>query len=243
MKKIYLLIIFLILAISIYSQGIEVAFQTGLSNFKMSDLKELNQRVYLPFDTELVSDFPAYYYYQPSAYLTFKKINVGISYSFHSTGSRISRKDYSGEYFFDTKVKSDSYSLNIEYNTTQKENLNFFIYSEFGKISSLLTIKEYFDLYDENYIDNKFIYKSKNYYFEPGFKIIYPIREVKFALNLGYLIQFGKNSFRLIEDSRVDLSIPYINKSVKPGWSGIRIGISVHFQLAKSSEIFNLNRF
>jgi len=227
MKKLLLFIFFLISTSHIYSQGLSVDIQTGLSSFKMTDLKKLNSSIHMPFKTKLLSDYPAYYYFQPSIFLTLKNINVGLSYSFHATGSRISRKDYSGEYYFDTKVKSNSYSLNLEYNTTQNIKANIFIYSELGILKSFLNLKEYFDLYDKNLINDKYYFTSKNNYFEPGIKITYPIRGLSFALNFGYFFQFGKGSFQQTGNSKNTLTI-----KAKPNWAGYRIGISIRYQLS-----------
>ena len=104
--KLLLLTVFTSCFISLKAQDIKFCFQTGYGFYNMSSLKR-NTR-YLPFDTKTVSNYPAYQYYKPMIKLVTRNFEFGVVYLFQTTGSRISSKDYSGEYRYDTKINSNS---------------------------------------------------------------------------------------------------------------------------------------
>ena len=136
---------------AVFSQELNINLESGLGSYKMNDLKELNDMVLesLPFDSKITENFPAYFYYKPSLILSFNKfINFGIVWSFQSTGSRVSRTDYSGEYLYDMKIRASSPGLLIEfYYPIDKFRISFS--NEFGINYSKLNLKEYLRVYSE----------------------------------------------------------------------------------------------
>ena len=230
MKKLFqfTIILFILINHSYLSnaQEFKVGFQSGLGTYKMHRLKDLSN--YLAYYNSLlpkvVSNYPSYFYYQPSVTFAFKKINLGFLYSFHSTGSRISIKDYSGEYRFDSKIKCHTLGTVGEINLNPEKKIKFILYSEVGVIFTKLNLTESFTVNDQSLIDIKYDFTSKSYYYEPGLKISYPLSSILFECNLGYFKQFGKGTFKTSDDLNV-----YTNGDLlKPDWSGLRIGISVY---------------
>ena len=223
-----LLILLLITISSVtYSQHIKVGVHTGIGAYSMKGLKELNAIVLknLPFQASILSDYPPYFYYKPAILLSFDKLNAGFQVAYYSTGSRISSKDYSGEYLFNTKTNCIAPSVYLDYtlfSILKKYPVSLF--SEGGITFSKLNLKEVLTVNDEEIINSSNAYKSKNYYLEPGLTFGYQIyRYFNLELNTSYFFQFDKNSF--VSDKNEILNDG--EKSIGPDWSGLRFGLSV----------------
>jgi hypothetical protein len=209
-----------------YSQSIKFGFQTGVGAYSMGELEYFTSSVYksLPFQAKVTSDYPPYLYFKPSVLLSFKRINFGFQVSKLSTGSRISSKDYSGEYLFNAKVKCLAPSVYFDYGHFSMFNrFKVSVFIETGIIFSKLELKEYLTLNDQVMINYKYNFTSKNYYAEPGLKIEYLINKILSAeFSSSYSIQFGKKNF-VTSDG---MTINGKNSGVGPDWSGLRFGIS-----------------
>jgi hypothetical protein len=196
----------------------------------MNEMQSLNDHIIsgLPFDTRLTSDFPPYFYYRPMIMLKFDRSSLGFLYAFQSTGSRISGKDYSGEYRFDMKINSRSPGVYIDFDVVSVKKAWLSVYAIFGWFASYLEINEIYTIPGIIAADYTYEYKSFNYSLEPGLNFTYPVRFAGVGLNAGYLIQLGNQAF--YADKNMD-NIIYDAKTrqpVKPDWSGLRIGLSVY---------------
>lgn len=215
------------------AQEFSFGFQTGIGTYTMDGLKSINGEIpqQLPFETKLIADFPPYFYYQPSVIIRFKDFGLGLVYSFQSTGSRISARDFSGEYRFDMKVRSNAPGIYSELKLSAKDSFNFNLYLIIGTSFSNLETKEYFKVADTLLTNSGYKFKSQNYYVEPGIKFQIPVGAFGFAVNLGYLIQFGKQPFHTISNKQDILYNPESHSVIKPEWNGMRLGISVLYNL------------
>ena len=235
MRKIFqTAILLLVIYGSAYSQEFKVRMQTGIGTYSMKGLKNINDYIIngLPFDTKQVSNFPAYWFYSPSILLSKNNFSIGPVYSFQSTGSRISAKDYSGEYRFDMKVKSSSIGIYAQFDlwSQQKSTLSF--YSTLSAIFSGLEIIEYFNVSDSTLSNSSVNLKSLNYSFEPGVNYTYSfLKQLSLGVNLGYLVPFGKQAFYMGSNKDNTLYDSKNQEPVKPEWNGIRLGITVCYTL------------
>ena len=238
-KVSYISLLFLLVTIPCKSQQIETGVQGGLGNYSMTDLKELNEIVvrHTPFDTKMVHDFPAYFYYRPFILLKLKKISFGLVYTFQSTGSRISARDYSGEYLLDMVVNSSGPGIYDEIVLYGHNNIHYSFYSTFGALFSNLKMKESLVVNDESQTDEKFKFKSFNYYLEAGLKISYSYQFLDFGFNAGFQIQAGDGSFRYSENEDVKLINTENNNPVRPEWNGFRAGLSISYRFPQSSKL------
>jgi len=205
----------------------------------MTDLKELNEiAVRLPpFETKLVHDFPAYFYYRPFILLKLKRISFGPVYTFQSTGSRISARDYSGEYLLDMVVNSNGPGIYDEIVLYDLYNLQYSFYSTFGALFSNLKMKETLVVNDESLTDDKYKFKSFNYYLEAGLKISYSYQFLDFGFSAGYQIQVGDGSFRYSENDDMKLINTENNNPVRPEWNGFRAGLSISYCFPQSTKL------
>jgi hypothetical protein len=233
-KRVLITLLLLISFIRANSQEFNFGFQTGIGTYSMKGLKNINTSVSqgLPFDTKLVADFPAYFYYRPSMIIRFKSFGVGLVYSFQSTGSRISAKDYSGEYRFDMKVNSSTPGIYCDAKLSAEDNFSFYLYSIIGPSFSNLETKEYFNVADTLLTNANYKFKAQNYYIEPGINILFSLKAFNFGLNFGYLVQFGDQAFYTGKDKKNILFDTKNQASVKPDWNGIRVGLSVFYNLS-----------
>ncbi|RPH33915.1 MAG: hypothetical protein EHM93_02795 [Bacteroidales bacterium] len=227
MKTFFSIIVLFFFSLSNYSQDFKIGFQSGWGSYKMSELKDLNQYILKnnPLSPKMISNYPSYYYYRPSIIFAYKKVNFGLIFSHQSTGSRISIKDYSGEYLFDSKIKSNAFGILGEVNVDPEKKLKFILYSELGFIKTQLTLTEFLKVFDNTITDDKYYFDSKNYYIEPGFKISYPLSFISLELNIGFFQQFGKKKF----EGDKDVSLTVNGNKIKPDWSGLRFGLSFYF--------------
>jgi hypothetical protein len=232
-KALVVAAILVIFELNAISQLFTVSFQTGIGQYSMSDLKSINNYVSqsLPFDTKAVSDFPAYWYYRPGLFIKSENFTLGLISSFQSTGSR----DYSGEYQFDMKVKSYSPGIYAEYFTRKPIKWKFSFYSILGMYVSHLQMKEYFIVLDTVLVNSTYDLSSRNFYFEPGLSVCYPVGLFCIGFNIGYCISFGGKAFTFDENNENKLHDPVSYDPISPGWSGFRIGLSVSYSIKRKS--------
>jgi hypothetical protein len=239
-KTVLVLLLHLTAGISMYSQQLSAGFSTGVGTYSMSELKTLNDAMQPDFDAKLVSDFPAWFYYTPSLQYRSGKFTIGLTYTFQSTGSRISAKDYSGEYRFDMKVHSNNLGIcaAMDLKTWSKSRLS--LYAEPGLSFSGLEIIQYLNLLGTVVGDETIRFKALNYYLEPGIGYSYSfVPFLTAAVNLGYYFQAGKQDFYTDGDKDNELVNPVTDEPIKPQWGGIRFGLTLMYTInlkAKQDE-------
>lgn len=215
------------------AQNLMFDFQFGLGTYSMSGLKKINNNALakIPFDTKLVSDFPAYWYYRPLVLMKFEDKNLGLIYTYQSTGSRISGKDYSGEYRFDMVVNSHCPGLYGNANVYLIGNFIFSVDASAGLNFSNLKINEYLNVFDSVITNKTTTFKALNYYFEPGLDIKYSFKHFYFGFNTGYFVTIGKEAFYTENDKQNKLYDGSNGSPIKPEWNGFRFGLSVSYYI------------
>jgi len=207
--------------------------ELGVGSYNMNNLKELNSYIQknLGFHTEVTANFPIYPYFRASAFMNVKGNQVGLACSFHSTGSRVSASDYSGEYRFENLLNAYVPGIFVATPITQKGKLHLEGRLEGGVIFSKMENNEYFRLYDTVYINSAYKFKSVNVYLEPGIRMRYSVHQFVCGFYAGYLVQFGKQGFFIDDRKNSQVLNPATNSVLKPGWDGFRISISLAYPL------------
>jgi hypothetical protein len=233
MKKTMLIILFnLAVATGIYPQQLSIGFSTGVGTYSMSELKSLNEALQPDFDAKLVTDFPAWFYYKPSFRIRFEKLTLGLTYTYQSTGSRISAKDYSGEYRFDMKVHSNNPGIYLALDIYTQNKSRLSVYAEPGLSFSSLEINQYLYLLGSVINEHTISFEALNFYLLPGIDYscsFFP--SFTATVNLGYYIQAGKQDFHKDGDKDWELVNPVTHESIKPQWGGIRFGITLMYNI------------
>ena len=231
--KYFILLLFVLFGSQSWSQSYKFGMQWGIGSYSMSDLKTINDLATpnIPFDTKIVSNFPLFFYYRPTFLMVFDDYSVGLVNTFQSTGSRISAKDYSGEYRFDMKVNSNCPGIYFERNISSYNNVQVLFYTILGCSFSKLTINEYYNVFDSTITNDNIKFKSLNFYCEPGINLKYPMKPFCIGLNSGYFVSFGKQAFYTDNNKDHILSNSRSNKPITPDWNGFRLGLSLYYIL------------
>ena len=232
MKKTIQLLLLLFIVHPVSSQSFNVGFELGRGTYSMEELKNFNQMVFigLDFPAKRVSKFPSYYYYNPIVKFEFNNLSIGSFFTFQSTGSIISSKDYSGEYRFEMLAKVKSFGIHYLQKLNPGDSLEFGIYSNIGYNITGLSIKEKFELFEENIADNDYSFEANSYFIEPGIRLSYHLTPFKIQLTTGYNFEFSKKSLKpsgLYSDY-----LPYYiteEMKMKTDWSGFRFGLSLFY--------------
>jgi hypothetical protein len=233
LKTMRVLLFALLLALNLnsFSQDFKFGIQSGYGTYSMSGLKDFNSYIIknLPFEAKEIESYPGYIYYQPSIIGTLNDISVGLFYSYHSTGSRVSSKDYSGEYRLDTRIKASAIGLSFHRNFRFAEMPMLYIapYLKLGYLYTKMPLNEYLTIYDETVNDLTIHFWCENYLFEPGVKFGREFGIIDINLTVGYQFQFGDGYLRGPSKSYLQTDN---EKKISPNWNGIRAGVSVVFR-------------
>lgn len=197
----------------------------------MNGLKKFNRDIIssLPVNPKVVDDFPSQPYIEGSiVYHNTNPMYLGLSFGYHSTGSRISYKDYSGELKIDNVLSAYSPGIVVGAIITDKvlvlKSEANFSYS----ISNLEIIEQILSEKDQLKLE------SHSFQLEPRIRLTYLLNEFEFGLRGGYLIDFGgKYSLEGNPDSFLENGE---DDAIKSNWSGIRFGLSVAYNIHFKKE-------
>jgi len=233
-----LLLIFIFLGFTLQSKTqFIIGLETGVHSYKMDQLRKYNESFsnYLPFENQIIDNYPSYFNYGGYFHYGGKILGFGGRYTFNSTGSRISRKDYSGEFKFDTKTKSNNLSLFLSlliYNHKNKFSLN--AYNDVGMARTTLVFDETLIISNNfNHTENT-VYKATNLFIDPAIEIKYMLNVFHFNLKMGYQSDFKKDIFETIDIDKDNNKIhDQDNNEVGPDWSGLHFNMSIAINLTK----------
>ncbi len=228
--KLSTLIIFSLFTFQMSAQDVMVSFQSGAGFYDMGSLKSINQTklAALPFDAQLVSNFPAYIYYKPMLKVCSSMLDFGLVYTISSTGSRISSADYSGNYHYDTKIQNQCMGLFANKNVAQYKNVKLAVGIECGVSFSKIKTEESLQLTAFEQTTNN-SYASSAGYVQPGIMASVPYNDFSFELNVSYYKEFLRGDYTQNENSANSI---VVNNKVDM-WDGARVGITVSYLIFK----------
>lgn len=222
------------LVLSLEAQNFKLCLQTGYGFYNMSTFSQLTNQVHngLPFESKIISNYPAYHYYQPMIKLSKNNFDFGLVYLFQTTGSRISSADYSGEYKFDTKINSHSPGIISSGIILDYNKIKIGLSMQAGLIFSTLKVNEYFRI-DTIANNEEYKYTSNSIYCEPGINCIYTLNNLGFEFNVGYFKEVLRFDYSYAGSGSGN--IPVKKKLYDSDvWDGIRVGITFSYKLNKN---------
>src|SRR5258708_40338556 len=82
---------------------LQLTLNSGIGTYQMGDLKTLQDNVLksMPVKAQVISSFPAYWFYELTATNVKGKFVMGGSISYGSSGGRLYYSDYSGSLWYD----------------------------------------------------------------------------------------------------------------------------------------------
>ncbi|MDP4273492.1 MAG: hypothetical protein Q8907_04360 [Bacteroidota bacterium] len=124
-SRLFFISVFVFYIMGLKAQDIRLSFQTGYGFYNMKSLSDFTKEAYksLPFEAKIISNYPPYFYYQPAIKFSNDRFGIGLVYLFQTTGARISSKDYSGEYLYDSKI--NCYSPAIVFDAFIRDYISF----------------------------------------------------------------------------------------------------------------------
>jgi hypothetical protein len=219
MKKIILIIIFLMLSFSksfaeISNLKVKVGF--GWGEYLMDLPKQLNSEIMMltPFDDKIISNYPGYYNYNVGfVYPLSEKADFGVYYGRISTGSLISVKDYSGEYRYESLVSANCLGLSV-YILLFGANGPFKVKADIGGgfFNAYFTSTEFLTIASET-DKHDFSFDGTGKYILPSINLSYETSFGEFGLKFGYFADYDPNDENIMDWSGLRYSINY---SIKP---------------------------
>jgi len=214
----------LLSAQEISEKDFRIGITGGFGQYIQTDLKKLNKDIQaqLSFKTDQVADFPVNFFW--GAYLLIRlapDLYLGPSYQFHTTGSRLGLKDYSGSYTFDQILSCHSVGVQIEKSVISSGKFIFSVNGICGvNISAWEIIEDLIVGTQEKKSSTRFLAHRPFIY--PAVKLEYPlIRFLSVSLSGGYSIDlFGAYKS----------DTPNVVKSdMVAKWTGLRASLSIDY--------------
>lgn len=231
-------VIWLASGICAHGQKFHLDFELGVQHNHMNELRDdlYNKEYYLPFEVKILADYPPFLsYYGGMEYVVSKRIGLGLGLSHHSTGSRISREDYSGIYLYDTRVSSlnpdlfvvilihefDKFLMNFRFNTGL--SLNKFSYEEHN------------DIYDYSLEKSSDTFESGNIFVRPDFQLIFPVKKLRLTSSIGYQLDVYLQDLHIL-DHRYQYPNFGNGETASVNWSGLYISIGIGYSFGGQKE-------
>jgi len=203
----------------------------GLATYQMNDLKTINtqQAKSLPFETVEVDNFDHGWYLHAS--LTTKiseEFLLGLVYRYHSTGSRIGQRDYSGFYTFDQIVSAHFLGIEPEVMLVKHKFLEISLSLVTGLNFSSWELKQVLSLKGREEKESESLV-ALSVPFNPSFNLYVPIlTRLSAKISVGYLMDTGG---KLHLKGNRDAVLILENEPVKTGWSGFRIAVGFCYKI------------
>jgi hypothetical protein len=196
----------------------------GFATYSFESLENLNKEVkgQLPFQTAVIDNFPVRISFGGHVLVRITSwYAVGPAYEFHSTGSRIGERDYSGSYHFDQIVSAHQLGLENEIRIIRGLKPALYLDISGGVNFSSWKMEEVLKISDES-IEDRNEYDAIKPYVFPALKINYPVyRNLSVFARAGYLFDVGgKYHLSGNKDYQSALKIP---------WTGFRAAVGLEF--------------
>jgi len=232
MTKHILLVAAIILPCSCFAQ-FHVSLSTGLAGFSMKDMKQhqLELKRQFPTDVKVIESFPSFWFYDLSftGEIT-KRIRVGGTAGFTSTGGRMSYRDYSGKIECNQTTTAWTIAIKGEMLANPGSKWPVFFTAKTGSAFGLYNLDVLVDVDGDNSKDNvKF--QSINVFIEPGItaskNIVGPLSA---TLSAGYNLNVVMGKQKLYSHNEYYLQ-NNAGAKVPLDWSGFRVGVGVSVAL------------
>lgn len=214
--------------LKIEAQTVKFGIESGIGTYQMTDLKqymnELTQKNIL--QPKIVTDFPAYLYFQPSVICCYDSRNWGFNIALMSTGARASIRDYSGEYRYDNRVAGYATSFFEEVRFFTKNKLSLYVHADVGVMYSDVQFSEFFKVNSQTYTNESIKTMSFDIFAKPAVKAMYPINDkLNIEANIGYHFDIYSGPLIQRTDPIKYFRYAFFQSGIKTKWNGIRIGL------------------
>lgn len=230
MKKLFFLIITLVFVFATTAQEsrpkLKLAAFGGFATYSFEKPEDINDEVMnqLPFDVAVIDNFPSRFYFGGNVLIRLADwYAVGPAYEFHSTGSRVGARDYSGSYQFDQILSTHQLGIENEIRISGESKTSVFLILNGGVNFSSWKTEEILTIGEEKQED-KSEYSAIKPFVYPSVKVSYPVyKQFLVFAKAGYLFDLG-GKYHLSEnkDYQSALKIP---------WNGLRFSLGLEFEV------------
>ncbi|KAF0237417.1 MAG: hypothetical protein FD181_1983 [Prolixibacteraceae bacterium] len=230
MKRSVILVLAFLFATVVYSQDekslLKLGLTGGFGGYSYENLSDINEAVInqLPFDAAVIDNFPDRFYFGGVALIRIANWYwAGPSYQFHSTGSRVGAKDYSGSYHFDQILSAHQLGLENEIRISKTMKPAIFLDISGGVNFPTWKTEEVLEISGETNEDRS-EYVAVKPFVLPAFKVSYPVyKNFSVTAQAGYLFDLGgKYHLSGNKDYQSTLKIP---------WSGYRFSLGLEYNV------------
>ncbi|MBG0858968.1 MAG: hypothetical protein IQL11_05655 [Bacteroidales bacterium] len=227
-----ILAIMLSVTLPVNAQYLSIGLRAGLGVYSMEDLESFQEfrrkESGLPLQTTESYPITPNFRFEIANNVTGLINKYGLFYTFNSTGARSTISDYSGRLDLDAVIIGNQAGITIDHVLKKRTLLEHGIYAEAAYLWTRLKTTDYLHLiFPEEYEEaESYRFKSNGISSEFGLFLQYNLGNLRARMNLGY--QFGlSGKLYLLNDKRYWLVLN--NKSLKPKWDGIRLGLQLDF--------------
>ncbi|MCJ8166753.1 hypothetical protein MKJ04_18040 [Pontibacter sp. E15-1] len=232
--NLYLFVLLLPLVFDAAAQsGVYLELRAGAGTFGMKSMKELQQQAVHTsgIDAKTTDTFGPYVQFGANV---LKDLNentrAGIFVEHGSTGGRVSYRDYSGEILIDDLMSYNAVGgMLYSHYAIRESKLHFFSGMELNAFFSKLVHKEYWRIYTES-AESEDTFKAIGVGIKPFVGLQYPVVHLPLRLSVGYMAS-ASAPFHEPGKPKNKLTRNADGKSLEPGWSGLRLNLSVAFPL------------
>ena len=223
MKKLYILVLFNIGILNIYSQNFSIGVYSGYGTYDLSNVKQMQQQAlnyYSPLEIKSVEKFPDYINYSFTLeYKTIRNYSWGLNLAYFSTAARNHLLDYSGEYKLDMHVDAYRFGVLFKKSYPLNKDLSLYYNIKSGLVYSNFKIDEKITINNVDTVDYNNINKSNAFFIEPTIGASYYLgRNFSIDTNVGY---------------QADINSRFITKKDSYiYWSGLRFLVGVNYNLS-----------
>lgn len=224
MKNILIAII-LLFAFNVSGQVINLEAKAGYGFYNLDDIKRLQtsllEAVSLP-GVKAVETFPNNFYYSFAlSHVVNNTDQIGLEFSYFTTGGRNHLADYSGEYKVDMLLNGYQIGPKYEDYFLQYDDFKIGIQLAGGVIFSVLTIEEILRVNEEILSEDLAELKSTGWFVEPLLVASYNVFDkLNIKISGGY--NFSEKGELKFDKKKTELAA---------NWSGIRFLVGIDYSL------------
>ncbi|EJF08907.1 hypothetical protein [Pontibacter sp. BAB1700] len=207
----------------------------GFGTFRMQSMKEL-QRVMIAntdLNAKATDTFGSYAQFGLNVVSDLgENTRIGGFIEHGSTGGRVAYSDYSGEFLLDTPLNYNAFGgLFYHHQPIKESTLRYVVGAELHMLMTNMKLQAYTKINNTTESsEDKF--NSYGLGLKPFVGLQYPFLDFPTTLSLGYLLDTNY-PFHVPGEPKQQLRINSNNKTLQPGWGGLRINLAVSIPIVR----------
>jgi hypothetical protein len=192
----------------------------------------------LPFKAKILAEYePSFFFGTYAQYELVKRLNIGPTYNYYYTGSRIGQRDYSGSFSSDQYLYTHAFGFKVDYLLARFSQFDFTIQLNTGinftkwrgetkliiSEESINMEGEFNSIYIQSY-NNINVINGVGWYALPAICFDYHLSDrISLVSGIGYsfdFLHYYKHEFYK------DIKLTSV-----PDWSGLRLSLGLEFKL------------